>query len=315
MRADRLVATLLFLQAKGQATAAEVAAELEVSTRTARRDLEALSVAGVPVYSTAGKGGGWSLVGGARTDLTGLSAPEAQALMLMTGSAPSATPELRAAVRKVVQALPESFRADAEAATGSVVVDPSRWGHQRPVDGEPPFLPTLQDAVVQGRQIELGYQTPGKAPSTRQVHPLGLVIKASVWYLVAGTDAGQRTFRVSRVSDVRLLDAPVDKPADFDLEATWGSLQARFDDKGTMAQAEALASPQIMKPLAGMLASRLTIGELQPDGRTRVSITGPSEFILSVDLAAFGSDLEVLEPPGVRNELARIGHGLVSLYG
>lgn len=315
MRADRLVATLLFLQAKGQATAAEVADELEVSVRTARRDLEALSIAGVPVYSTAGKGGGWSLVGGARTDLTGLSAPEAQALMLMTGSAPSATPELRAAVRKVVQALPESFRAEAEAATDSVVVDPSRWGHQRPADGEPPHLSALQDAVIKGRQIELGYRTPGKEPSTRLVHPLGLIIKASVWYLVAGTDAGLRTFRASRVSDVQLLEGLVDKPPDFDLEATWESLQSRFDTRGGGAVAEALATPQIMKPLAGMLSSRLTIGEVDPDGRTRVTITGPSEFILSVDLAAFGADLEVLEPPGVRAELARIGRDLVSLYG
>src|ERR1700737_3110891 len=115
MRADRLVATLLFLQSRGRVTAEEVAEELEVSTRTARRDLEALAQAGIPVYSQPGRGGGWSLVGGARTDLSGLTAAEARALFLVAGPA-AATPALKAALRKLVHALPETFRADAEAA-------------------------------------------------------------------------------------------------------------------------------------------------------------------------------------------------------
>ncbi|MCL3861159.1 WYL domain-containing protein [Actinotalea sp. K2] len=128
MRADRLVATLLLLQSRGRATAAEVAAATEVSVPTARRDLEALSAAGVPVYPQPGRGGGWSLVGGARTDLTGLTAPEARALFLLLGPTAAASDEVRTALRKLVQALPPTFRTEAETAAHAVVVDRARWG-------------------------------------------------------------------------------------------------------------------------------------------------------------------------------------------
>ena len=127
MRADRLVAILLLLQSRTQVTAAEVAAELEISERTARRDLDALSMAGVPVYSKQGRNGGWQLVGGAKTDLSGLTAAEARALFLVAGTA-SSTPEVKAALRKLVRALPEPFRTGAEAASNAVVVDPTALG-------------------------------------------------------------------------------------------------------------------------------------------------------------------------------------------
>src|SRR5438094_9989885 len=128
MRADRLVATLLLMQSRGRVTAAELARELEVSVATARRDLEALSAAGIPVYPQPGRGGGWSLVGGARTDLSGLSAAEAQALFLLAGPAAAVSDEAKAALRKLVRALPQTFRADAEAAASATVIDPTRWG-------------------------------------------------------------------------------------------------------------------------------------------------------------------------------------------
>src|SRR3954451_18132785 len=121
MRADRLVATLLLLQARKRVTAAEGAAELEISERTARRDLEALSAAGIPVYAQPGRGGGWSLVGGARTDLSGLSAPEVQALFLLSGPAATASQALLSPLRKLVRALPATFRAEAETAASAVV--------------------------------------------------------------------------------------------------------------------------------------------------------------------------------------------------
>lgn len=118
MKADRLLATLLLLQARGHVTATDVAAEFEVSERTARRDLEALALAGIPVYASRGRGGGWSLVGRARTDLTGLTAGETRALFFAVGPVSAATPELRMAVRKLIQALPATLRPDAEAASG-----------------------------------------------------------------------------------------------------------------------------------------------------------------------------------------------------
>src|SRR5690349_3836693 len=138
MRADRLVATLLLLQSRGRVTAADLAAELETSVATARRDLEALSAAGIPVYPQPGRGGGWSLVGGARTDLTGLSAAETQALFRLVGPAAAVSDEARTALRKLVRALPATFRADAEAAAGATLVDPAGWGaHHRP---RPPLV-------------------------------------------------------------------------------------------------------------------------------------------------------------------------------
>src|SRR3569833_4079459 len=120
MRADRLVATLLLMQTRGRVTAAELAAELEISVATARRDLEALSTAGVPVYPQPGRGGGWRLVGGARTDLSGLTAREAQALFLLAGPAAAAAPEVKSALRKLMGALPGTFRADASAAASTI---------------------------------------------------------------------------------------------------------------------------------------------------------------------------------------------------
>jgi predicted DNA-binding transcriptional regulator YafY len=126
VRADRLVATLLLLQARGRVTAAEVGDELEVSVRTARRDLEALAMAGIPVYSQTGRGGGWSLVGGARTDLSGLTAAEARALFLVAGPSAAVTREAKAALRKLVRALPETFRDEAEKAAAAVVLDAAR---------------------------------------------------------------------------------------------------------------------------------------------------------------------------------------------
>ena len=210
MRADRLVATLLFLQARGRVTAAEVAAELEVSVKTARRDLEALSIAGIPVYSQAGRGGGWALVGGARTDLSGLTAAEARTLFLVAGPSSAVTPEAKAALRKLVRALPETFRAEAEKAASAIVLDPARWGGKAP--STPPHLEALQHAVIDGVQIRLGYTDARGSVTERTVHPLGLVSKGTTWYLVGDTDAGRRTFRVWRVRSVELTEEPAARP-------------------------------------------------------------------------------------------------------
>src|SRR5207342_1580239 len=157
VRADRLVAILLMLQSRGQVTAAEVADELEISERTARRDLEALGMAGLPIYSQQGRNGGWRLLGGGRTDLSGLNAAEARALFLVAGPASAATPEVRAALRKLVRALPEPFRDAAEAASSPVVVDPAGWDQLVRTRAPPPFLDAVQEAVVAGEQVGLGY--------------------------------------------------------------------------------------------------------------------------------------------------------------
>src|SRR5881397_2229884 len=157
VRADRLVAILMLLQTRGQVTAAEVSSELEISERTARRDLEALGMAGLPIYSRQGRNGGWQLAGGGRTDLSGLTAAEARALFLVAGPSSSATPELRAALRKLVRALPEPLRDAAQTAANAVIVDPHGWDQQPRVRRTPAHLAAVQRAVIEGEQVVLGY--------------------------------------------------------------------------------------------------------------------------------------------------------------
>jgi predicted DNA-binding transcriptional regulator YafY len=313
VRADRLVATLLLLQRRKRVTAGEVATELEVSERTARRDLEALSVAGIPVFSQPGRGGGWELLGGARTDLSGLTAAEARTLFLVAGPSASATPELKAALRKLVHALPEPFRVEAESAASSVVMDPDGWGRTRRPDPLP-HLEALQAATVRGRQIRLGYANRGGSMTTRVAHPLGLVAKAMVWYLVAGTDAGLRTFRVDRVSSVEQTDDPVTRPADFDLEEVWEDIVGTVDELRSPEHVEAAVEPGIVHVLRWMFDRQIDVGAPRLDGRLPVTIGGQSTEIIAVQLAGFGAQIEVTAPSTAREHLARIGSELCARY-
>ena len=313
MRADRLVATLLILQRRSRVTAAEVAKELEISERTARRDLEALCTAGLPLYSQAGRGGGWSLLGGARTDLSGLTAAEARALFLVAGPSAAATPELSAALRKLVQALPEPFRDRAESAAASVVVDPGQWGERRR-QRRPVHLAALQAATVDGEQVRLSYRSRDGAESVRVVHPLGLAVKGTVWYLVAGTTEGLRTFRVDRVEGVEPTGEPVVRPDGFDLEEVWRDVVDRVDDLRSPAEVWAVASPGIVDVLRWVFERRIEVGEPAPDGRVQVSVTGASVEVVAAQLAGFGDDLEITGPEEARATLGRIGRELVARY-
>jgi predicted DNA-binding transcriptional regulator YafY len=312
MRADRLVATLLFLQSRGRVTAAEVADELEVSIRTARRDLEALSIAGIPVYSQPGRGGGWSLVGGARTDLSGLTEAEARTLFLVAGPSSAVTPEAKAALRKLVQALPETFRAEAEKAASAIVLDPARWGDTAPPT--PPHLEALQQAVLQEVQVRLGYRDRVGAVTERVVHPLGLVSKGSAWYLVADTDAGMRTFRVWRVQFAELTDDPVRRPPDFDLARHWKTVVANMDELRGAARVKVRVGRAMVGPLRGHFGKRLEVADWSGDGPVEIEIGFADGHHPAMELAGYALDLEVVDPPEVRDELAEIGERLVDRY-
>jgi predicted DNA-binding transcriptional regulator YafY len=254
MRADRLVSLLLLMQSRGRVTAAEAAAALEVSVPTARRDLEALSAAGIPVYAQPGRGGGWSLVGGARTDLSGLSAPEVQALFLLSGPAATASPALRSALRKLVRALPATFRAEAETAAAAVVVDPRRWG-AGPVR-QPLHLDALERAVVRRRRVRLTYADHAGTVSERTVEPLGLVDKDGVWYLLAATPAGRRTFRVDRATAVLESDETFERPADLDLEVAWAAVEADVERARSRAAATVTLPEDLVPAFADVLGAR-----------------------------------------------------------
>jgi predicted DNA-binding transcriptional regulator YafY len=316
MRADRLVATLLHLQAHGRVTARSLARELEVSERTARRDLEALAMAGIPVYAQPGRQGGWSLLGGARTDLSGLTAAEARALFLVAG--PSAvTPQVTAALRKLVRALPEPFRADAQAAAAAVVHDTSGWDRARP-SSPPPHLAALQDAVIDGVQVRLHYAGRDKPESERTVHPLGLVAKGSVWYLVANTDAGMRTFRVNRIRSLQATTLPVKRPEGFDLDKAWRSTMATLAERRLPCRARVRVDADFVHIMRWVLGTRLTV----PDGgaddgganTVEVEVRGQTAEIVAAQLAGFAEHALVIEPEEVRQHLARFGAALTRRY-
>jgi len=315
VRADRLMAVLLLLQRREQVTAAEVARELEVSERTARRDLDALAMAGVPVYSVQGRGGGWRLVGGARTDLSGLTAGEARALFLVAGPASAATPAVKAALRKLVRALPEPFRVQAEAAASSLIVDPERWGSSRVEPRPPQFLDELQDAVIRGVQVRLGYVDRGGAETERTVQPLGIVAKGPSWYLVGGTEAGRRTFRIDRVSSVEPTGDPVRRPEDFDLAESWREIADEVDRKRMPVEVQGLCVPEGIGVLRMGLGERLQVGGATADGRVEVVIRGQDEYVTAGELSGLVEWLEVTGPPGVRARLASMGKALVERYG
>ena len=314
MRADRLVAILLMLQNRGQVTAADVAAELEISERTARRDLDALGVAGLPIYSVQGRRGGWRLAGGGRTDLSGLTAAEARALFLVAGSSTAATPEIRAALRKLVRALPEPFRPAAEAAATSIVVDPTGWNGGGEGPSTPQFLDDVQRGVVEGEQLELGYRARDGAQTARVVHPLGLAAKGRSWYLVAGTEAGLRTFRIDRVTAVRATGLPVVRPEGFELTKAWGMIADAIDRKRMPVAAQFRTAPDAVPLLRFVFGPRLRMGMAGPD-EVAMELRGYSVRSLGGEIAGFGAMVQVDDPPELRALLAQIGAELTAAYG
>jgi predicted DNA-binding transcriptional regulator YafY len=309
------VATLLILQARGRVTAAELAAELEVSVATARRDLEALSTAGVPVYPQPGRGGGWSLVGGARTDLTGLTAGEAQALFLLAGPAAAGTPAVRSALRKLVRALPGPFRADAEAAAGAVHVDPAAWSGIVP--GREELVDRLQDAVVRRRKVRLTYSGRTRERSQRLVDPWGLVDKADVWYLLAGTDDGRRTFRVDRIVEAVVTDLDADRPADLDLAEAWQRVVDVVERRRSLTSVVVVVATRFVPVLENQFGRHCTPQSVLDGGRSRVRVAAPTPLDIARHLAGWGGLIDV-ETSGdgdaVRAELARLARELAGRY-
>lgn len=316
MRADRLIQVLLHLQSRPRVTAAELAEALEVSVATARRDLEALSAAGVPVYPQPGRGGGWSLLGGARTDLSGLTAPEARALFLLAGPGAASSDDARAALRKLVRALPATFRAEAEAAAAAVVVDRERWsasGRTRP-----PAVDALQRAVVERRRVRVDYTGATGYSSRRDLDPWGLVDKDGVWYLVAGTPRGARTFRVDRVQALEVTDEPSTVPDDLDLQAEWERVVGEVEQKRSATWATVRVAPEHVDVLRTQFGRHTVVDDGDPaaadDGRVTVRVGAPTPLDVARHLAGWGAQADVVGPPEVRAELARLGSELVEAH-
>ena len=195
-----------------------------------------------------------------------------------------------------------------------MVVDPREWGSSRPERRPPRFLDALQDAVIRGVQVRLGYVDRTGTETECTVHPLGIVAKGPTWYLVSDTEAGRRTFRIDRVSSVELTDAPVQRPEGFDLADSWREIADEVDRKRTPLEARATCAPDGLGLLRMMLGGRLEVGGSTPDGRIEVVIRGHDEYTLAGELAGLIEWLEVTGPQGVRDHLASIGCALVDLY-
>jgi predicted DNA-binding transcriptional regulator YafY len=323
MQADRLLALLLLLQAHGRTSARSLARQLEVSTRTIYRDLDALSAAGVPVYAERGRNGGCLLMPGFRTDVTGLTANEARALFVFAGRGlPSGLghePELKSALRKLLAAVPESHRPAAVRARERVVVDPTGWSRA----AEPvPHLATVQEAVWLDRRLRLAYRS-SDAPRAREliVEPYGLVAKAGTWYLIAAEDGEPRLFRASRIEAAELLDTPASRPLGLDLEALWLELRRRFDVRG----GEGLAVRALVRTanLARFLrmAAGPTIEPPEPgtddtnSGWTEVGLRFRGEGPAVALLLGFGGEVQALEPASIRLTMGEAARAIVAHYG
>lgn len=318
MRASRLVALLLVLQRRGGTTAAELAEELEVSVRTIYRDVSALQAAGVPLWTEPGPRGGVRLLEGWRTTLDGLTADEAGSLFL--SGAPAALAELglgtvvTAAQAKVLSTLPPELQSRATRVRERFLLDAPGWFHH---DDPVEHLPALAGAVWGARRVVLRYgrSAPGEV---RTVDPLGLVLKAGTWYLVAAHRRQPRTWRVSRVHEVEVLDTEATRPPDFELGAYWAGAASEFNR--TMLRSRVrlrVRSPglRLLPFLVDADACRRAVAAAGPpddDGWLELDLDVESDEVAVHQLTGLGADVEVLAPSAVRAALADVGLALAA---
>ncbi|MEV8442842.1 YafY family protein [Actinosynnema sp. NPDC051121] len=303
MRASRLLSLLLLLQSRGRMTAQQLADELEVSVRTVYRDVEALGASGVPVYADRGPAGGYQLVDGYRTRLTGLTTEEADSLFLAGMPGPAAELGLGAVVAaaqlKVLAALPPELRSRAARIRERFHLDAPGWF--RGNEGTP-HVAAIAEAVWQQRRLRIRYVRWAQVEVERTVEPLGLVLKAGNWYLVARTE-GLRTYRVSRVLELTALDEAFDRPEGFDLADYWADWSERFEQRMYPLRVTVRMTPNGLRSaqaLLGFFAAR-ELRDVEPSGEwTTVRVPVESLEHAMVDLLRLGPEVDVLEPPELR---------------
>jgi predicted DNA-binding transcriptional regulator YafY len=317
MRADRLFSIVLLLQTNGQLTARNLAERLEVSERTIHRDMEALSGAGIPVVALRGTGGGWSLLGEYRTNLTGMNEAEIQSLFVTKPSRLLADLNLEkaseGALLKLLAAMPPLHRRGAEYARQRIYVDVAGWNRS---EERVPLLHLLQDAIWQERKVRLTYGRGECGASERLVDPLGLVAKGSVWYLVAAVEGEIRSYRVSRIESAEMLEASVVRPADFDLAAFWEKSTAEFRAHLPRYNARVRVRQEVVPrlPYAGRFARIEQIGQPDEQGWVEVALRFDVEEMACEYALSFGTQLEVLEPEALREKVLEAARSVVSFY-
>lgn len=313
MRAGRLISLLLLLQSRGPMTAPELAGALEVSVRTVYRDIEALSGAGVPVYSEQGRGGGIRLMDGYRTRLNGLSAREAEAL-LVAGS-PGPVSELglgtvfAAAQAKLLAALPQGLAERALAAHQRFHIDSARWFRASAV---PPGLPTVAAAVWEDRRLAIEYRHPdGEADARRVLDPLGLVLKAGAWYLVAQRDGEVRTYRVWRIQKATLLEEASQRPAGFELSRWWADSVTSYEAASPRVEVSLRATERAWRSLGG---DHREDGFRSAGKRRAGALTFDDLDAAYRELLALGGEVEVLAPDELRDRVIGAARDVLARY-
>jgi predicted DNA-binding transcriptional regulator YafY len=310
MLASRLLSILMLLQTRGRMSARALSAEFEVSVRTIHRDIDQLSAAGVPVYADRGRGGGFQLMDGYRTRLTGLTAPEAEALLLAGLPGPAAqlglADLLSAARLKLLAALPASAQPSAERIASRFHLDPAAWFHA----ADPlPVLQPVARAVWEERYLELRYRAGGDGePLPRRLGPLGLVLKGGVWYLVALAGRTIRTYRVANILDPEISDTPLVRPKAFDLAAYWDKASRDYESGVYRQSAEVRLSPRGMALLRLQGPYVADAGEMTasaPDENGWVRCTLPIETIGHGvrEFLRLGLEAQVLGPPALREAM------------
>lgn len=318
MRADRLLSIMMLLQAHGRITAGALAERLEVSPRTVHRDMEALSAAGIPVVAERGSGGGWSLLEGYRTDLTGLTGDEVQTLFLAAPQTHLKDLGLQqaaeAALLRILAALPAAQRRDATFMQSRIHVDGAGWRETRE---ETPSLPIIQGALWQERRLWITYGRDEASASERLVDPLGLVAQGRAWYLVAAKEGEIRTYRVSRIQGARLDEQPSNRPEGFDLAATWAASKASFVASLPRFEASLRATPEVQRRIGfGPRIIRLLHAEPPgPDGWSQLRIQADTAEEAAAFILGFGDQVEVLAPPELRDEVIRRARAVMAFYG
>ena len=328
MRASRLLSIQMLLQTRGRVSASQLAAELEVSPRTILRDIDELSASGVPVWSDRGRDGGFQLREGWRTQLTGLTDKEAQALFL--AGLPSAATELglghasASAQLKMLASLPTALQDDALRVSARLHVDTQDWFRGNTA---PEHLQSVAEAVWSQRPITMRYES-WSSTSDRQVKPLGLVLKAGVWYLVAlpielapnKPPKEPRTYRLSNILHLAVQDKVFKRPKRFDLPKFWQTATKRFETDIYTASATLRLSPRGMKilkqasPAIHQAITQTAAPDTQNSDWSQAEIPIESISHATNQLLALGVDVEVLAPAALRESVVGVVRGMELIY-
>lgn len=316
MRADRLISTLMLLQARGRITAQELAAELEVSERTVYRDIEALSMAGIPLYADRGPGGGFSLMESYRSSLTALTEADMRALLAMSVPAPlgdlGLDRPIKDALLKLLAALPGSA---ASVEASRIHIDSRGW-FQTPE--RTPHLDTVYRAICETRKLHQIYRRADGTLSERVVEPHGLVAKTHVWYMVANTPDGMRTYRAARLQQVALLDEPFERLRDFDLAAYWQSVEQNFLSNIQTYAVRARFAPWTLERLGDIYGPwmQAQIDAATPDsaGWLVLDVEYESHEDALRFLLSWGAGVEVLAPADLRTSMQQVTRQMAALY-